>query len=227
MCRENNIPITGSVFLKTSEEIEKIIKVCIENNIPVTGNVFKKPAEEIEKIIKVCRENNIPIAGSVFKKPAEEIEKIIKVCKKNNIPVTGNVFLNTAEDIEKIIKVCRENNIPITGSVFLKTSEEIEKSIDYIKENYGQVYLTPLIINKNVEHLKNVLPYLESLGVLPYVVKSASILTLTLDEIKERKDFVESNNDTLVLQNGRFNSIFGVSRANYKKLTNNKNSITK
>ena len=131
------------------------------------------------------------------------------------------------EDIEKIIKVCIENNIPITGSIFLKATEEIEKSINYIKENYGQAYLTPLIINKNVEHLKNVLPYLESLGVLPYVVKSASILTLTLDEIKERKDFVESNNDTLVLQNGRFNSIFGVSRANYKKLTNNKNSITK
>ena len=103
----------------------------------------------------------------------------------------------------------------------------LRKIINYIKENYGQAYLTPLIINKNVEHLKNVLPYLESLGVLPYVVKSASILTLTLDEIKERKDFVESNNDTLVLQNGRFNSIFGVSRANYKKLTNNKNSITK
>ena len=108
-----------------------------------------------------------------------------------------------------------------------KDQSNIRTYINYIKENYGQAYLTPLIINKNVEHLKNVLPYLESLGVLPYVVKSASILTLTLDEIKERKDFVESNNDTLVLQNGRFNSIFGVSRANYKKLTNNKNSITK
>lgn len=227
VCNKNNIPITSSVFKKTSEEIERIIKVCRENNIPITGSVFHKTAEEIEKIIEVCRKNNIPITSSVFHKTAEDIEKIIKVCKKNNIPVTGNVFLKTAEEIENIIKVCRENNIPITGSVFLKATEEIEKSINYIKENYGQAYLTPLIINKNVEHLKNVLPYLESLGVLPYVVKSASILTLTLDEIKERKDFVESNNDTLVLQNGRFNSIFGVSRANYKKLTNNKNSITK
>ena len=227
VCNKNNIPITSSVFKKTSEEIERIIKVCRENNIPITGSVFHKTAEEIEKIIKVCKENNISITGSVFHKTAEEIEKIIEVCRKNNIPITGSVFHKTAEDIEKIIKVCKKNNIPITGSIFLKATEEIEKSINYIKENYGQAYLTPLIINKNVEHLKNVLPYLESLGVLPYVVKSASILTLTLDEIKERKDFVESNNDTLVLQNGRFNSIFGVSRANYKKLTNNKNSITK
>lgn len=226
VCNKNNIPITSSVFKKTSEEIERIIKVCRENNIPITGSVFLKTAEEIENIIKVCRENNIPITGSVFLKTSEEIEKIIKVCKENNIPITGNIFLKTSKDIKKIIKVCIENNIPITGSIFLKATEEIEKSINYIKENYGQAYLTPLIINKNVEHLKNVLPYLESLGVLPYVVKSASILTLTLEEIKERKDFIESNNDTLVLQNGRFNSVFGLSKANYKKLTN-KSSITK
>ena len=227
VCNKNNIPITSSVFKKTSEEIERIIKVCRENNIPITGSVFHKTAEEIEKIIKVCKENNIPITGNIFLKTSKDIKKIIKVCIENNIPITGSVFLKTSEEIEKIIEVCKKNNIPITGSIFLKATEEIEKSINYIKENYGQAYLTPLIINKNVEHLKNVLPYLESLGVLPYVVKSASILTLTLDEIKERKDFVESNNDTLVLQNGRFNSIFGVSRANYKKLTNNKNSITK
>ena len=217
VCNKNNIPITSSVFKKTSEEIERIIKVCKENNIPNTGSVFHKTAEEIEKIIEVCRENNIPVTGNVFLKTAEEIENIIKVCRENNIPITGSVFYKTAEDIEKIIKVCIENNIPITGSIFLKSTEEIEKSINYIKENYGQAYLTPLIINKNVEHLKNV---------LPYVIKSASILNLTFDEIKERKDFIESNNDTLVLQNGRFNSVFGVSRANYKKLTN-KNSITK
>ena len=161
-----------------------------------------------------------------------ERQVLIFICPKEEFRVKINNLIkqlgnNYIEEIEKIIEVCKRNNIQITGSIFLKIFEEIEKSINYIKENYGQAYLTPLIINKNVEHLKNVLPYLESLGVLPYVVKSASILTLTLDEIKERKDFVESNNDTLVLQNGRFNSIFGVSRANYKKLTNNKNSITK
>ncbi|MFR5984804.1 MAG: hypothetical protein ACLUG3_04380 [Bacilli bacterium] len=160
-----------------------------------------------------------------------ERQVLIFICPKEEFRVKINNLIkqlgnNYIEEIEKIIEVCKRNNIQITGSIFLKTSEEIEKSINYIKENYGQAYLTPLIINKNVEHLKNVLPYLESLGVLPYVVKSASILTLTLDEIKERKDFVESNNDTLVLQNGRFNSVFGLSKSNYKKLTN-KSNITK
>lgn len=160
-----------------------------------------------------------------------ERQVLIFICPKEEFRVKINNLIkqlgnNYIEEIEKIIEVCKRNNIQITGSIFLKTSEEIEKSINYIKENYGQAYLTPLIINKNVEHLKNVLPYLESLGVLPYVVKSASILILTLDEIKERKDFVESNNDTLVLQNGRFNSVFGLSKSNYKKLTN-KSNITK
>lgn len=192
--------IINSIYLLKDDVIDNI-KYFISLGFEDTEDIFER-----QVLIFIC--------------PKEEFR--VKI--NNLIKKLGNNYI---EEIEKIIEVCKRNNIQITGSIFLKTSEEIEKSINYIKENYGQAYLTPLIINKNVEHLKNVLPYLESLGVLPYVVKSASILTLTLDEIKERKDFVESNNDTLVLQNGRFNSIFGVSRANYKKLTNNKNSITK
>lgn len=215
-----------SILSTSIDRIKQIEGLFNDKSLVISAAISKNNMDEIKRIIKVCNKNNIPITSSVFKKTSEEIERIIKVCRENNIPITSSIFLKTSEDIEKIIKVCIENNIPITGSIFLKSTEEIEKSINYIKENYGQAYLTPLIINKNVEHLKNVLPYLESLGVLPYVVKSASILTLTLDEIKERKDFVESNNDTLVLQNGRFNSVFGLSKANYKKLTN-KSSITK
>ena len=185
--------IINSIYLLKDDVIDNI-KYFISLGFEDTEDIFER-----QVLIFIC--------------PKEEFR--VKI--NNLIKQLGNNYI---EEIEKIIEVCKRNNIQITGSIFLKTSEEIEKSINYIKENYGQAYLTPLIINKNVEHLKNVLPYLESLGVLPYVVKSASILTLTLDEIKERKDFVESNNDTLVLQNGRFNSIFGVSRANYKKLTN-------
>ena len=217
--------IINSIALLKDDVIDNI-KYFISLGFEDTEDIFERqvlificPKEEfrvkINNLIKQLGNNYI-----------EEIEKIIEVCRENNISITGSVFYKTAEEVEKIIEVCKKNNIPITGSIFLKATEEIEKSINYIKDNYGQAYLTPLIINKNVEHLKNVLPYLESLGVLPYVVKSASILTLTLDEIKERKDFVESNNDTLVLQNGRFNSVFGLSKSNYKKLTN-KSNITK
>ncbi len=251
VCKENNIPLIGNIFLKTADEIEKIITVCKKNNIPITGGVFNKAADEIKKIIAVCKKNNISITGSVFLKTADEIKKIIEVCKKNNIPITGNVFLKTADEIEKIIavckknsisitgsvfyrtacelekivEVCKKNNIPITSSVFQKTVDELEKSIDYVKSTYGNAYLQPLIVNKNVEYLKVVLPYLDSLGVLPFVVKSASILTLSLEEIIERKEYIESIGEELVLSNGRFNSIFGMSRANYKKLVGKTRSI--
>ena len=125
-----------------------------------------------------------------------------------------------------LFRSCKKNNIQITNSVFLTSSKKLNESIDYVKETYGKEYLTPLIINKNVKNLKIVLPYLESLGVLPYVIKSASILSLTFEEIKERQALIESNNDTLILANGKFNTIFGLSRSNYKKLTN-KSSITR
>ena len=220
VCKENNIEITGTVFYKSAEEIEKIIKVCRENNIEITGSVFNKSAEEIEKIIKVCKENNIEITGSVFRQPPEEIERIIKVCKENNIEITGSVFLKSAEEIEKIIKVCRENNITITGSIFFKTSKKLIESIDFIKSNYDLSYLTSLIVIKDVKYLKEVFPYLEEMGVLEVVKKSASILSLSLEEIKERKEFIESINEPLVLDNGRFNSIFGMSSKRYLKKVN-------
>ena len=225
VCKENNIPITNSVFHRTANEIERIVILCQRNNISMTGTLFHKTADEIERIIAVCQKNNTPITGSVFLKTADEIEKIIVVCEKNNIPITGSVFYKTADEIDKIIVVCNENKISITGSIFMKNANELEESIDYVKNTYGKTYLKPLIVNKNVEYLKIVLPYLDSLNVLPVVIKSASILTLTLDEIIERKEYIESIGEELVLSNGRFNSIFGKSRANYRKLVGKTRSI--
>ena len=222
ICNKNNIQVTGSVFLKTSEEIEKIVAICNKYSILVTGSVFLKTSKEIEKIVAICNKYSIPITSSVFYKSSEEIEKIIAICNKYSIPVIGSVFIKTSEEIEKIVAICNKYNITVTGGVFLKTSEEIEKSIEYIKNKYGEEYLVPLVINKNVKHLEVVLPYLESLGVLPTIIKSASILTLTLEEIKERQSYIESQGESLVLSNGRFNSVFGMSRANYKKLTKSK-----
>ena len=225
VCKNNNIPITGSVFQKTADEIEKIIAACKKNNIPITSSIFQKTTDEIEMTIVVCKKNNVPITSAVFYRTADEIGKIIVVCKMNNIPVTGSVFFKTANEIEKIVMMCKKNNIPITGSVFLKTADELKKSIEYVKSTYGEAYLKPLIVNKNVEYLKTVLPYLDSLNVLPVVIKSASILTLTLDEIMERKEYIESIGEELVLSNGRFNSIFGLSRVNYRKLVGRTRSI--
>jgi len=211
-----NIEITGTVFQKTAEKIEKIVDVCIKNKIEITASLFMKKAEEIEKIIEVCNKNNIKITGSLFLRSALDIEKIVDVCIKNKIEITASLFMKKAEEIEKIIEVCKKNKIEIIGSLFMKTSSELNKSIEYVKNNYGSEYLKPLIINKKAEYLKEVFEYLNALGVLKYVVNSSSILTLTLTEIKERKEFIESIGEDIIDKRGKFNSIFGLSRKNYK-----------
>ena len=208
--------LSAAISRKDIDEIKKIIKICQKNKIEVTGSVFNRTAEEIEKIVEVCQKNKIEVTGSVFNRTAEEIEKIVEICQKNKIEVTGSVFKRTAEEIEKIVEVCQKNKIKITGSVFLKNPKQLKENIEYIKQNYGEEYLTPLIVSKNLKHLQKTLPYLQSIGVLETIKTSASILSLTLEEIKERKAFIESIGEPIVKEN-KFNSIFGMPKKSYPK----------
>ena len=208
--------LSAAISRKDIDEIKKIIKICQKNKIEVTGSVFNRTAEEIEKIIEVCKKNKIELTGNVFNRTAEEIEKIVEICQKNKIEVTGSVFKRTAEEIEKIVEVCQKNKIKITGSVFLKNPKQLKENIEYIKQNYGEEYLTPLIVSKNLKHLQKTLPYLQSIGVLETIKTSASILSLTLEEIKERKAFIESIGEPIVKEN-KFNSIFGMPKKSYPK----------
>ena len=216
VCKENGIEITGSVFLRTAAEIKEIVEVCKENGIEITGSVFLRTAAEIKEIVEVCKENGIEVTGSVFYRTAAEIKEIVKVCKENGIEATGSVFFKTATEIKGIVEVCKENIIEITGSIFVKNSKQLKENIEYIKQNYGEEYLTPLIVSKNLKHLQKTLPYLQSIGVLETIKTSASILLLTLEEIKERQAFIESIGEPIVKEN-KFNSIFGLSRKNYQK----------
>ena len=219
ICKKYNIEITGSVFMKGAEEIEKIIEICKKYNIEITGSVFLKSAEEIEKIIEVCKKYNIGVMVTVFRQSAEEIEKIIEICKKYNIEITGSVFLKSAEEIEKIIEICKKYDIEVTGSVFLKKSSSLQKTIDFIIENYDERYLTPLIIAKEPKHLSEVMPYLDSLGVLEFIINSASILTLTKEEIEKRVEIIKLLGEDIV-KNGKFNSVFGMNKTRLNKKLN-------
>ena len=219
ICKKYNIEITGSVFYKSAEEIEKIIEICKKYNIEITGTVLMKGAEEIEKIIEVCKKYNIGIMVTVFRQSADEIEKIIEICKKYNIEITGSVFMKSAEEIEKIIEICKKYDIEVTGSVFLKKSSSLQKTIDFIIENYDERYLTPLIIIKEPKHLSEVMPYLDSLGVLEFIINSASILTLTKEEIEKRVEIIKLLGEDIV-KNGKFNSVFGMNKTRLNKKLN-------
>ena len=181
-------------------------------------SILRVPVERIQEIEERCPEltkNNV-LSAANSRRTIQEIEEIIKVCKENGIEATGSVFMKSAKEIEEIIKVCNENKIEITGSIFHKSSKQLKENIEFIKQNYGEEYLTPLIISKNLKNLQKILPYLQSIGVLETVKNSASILSLTLEEIQERQAFAEKIGEPIV-KNGRFNSIFGLSRKNYQK----------
>ena len=216
ICQKNGIKVIGTVFYKTADEIKKIIEVCQENEIEVTRSVFYRTAEEVKEIVEICQENEIEVTGTVFLKRAFEIKEIVKVCKDNEIEITGSVFRRTATGIKEIVKVCKENGIEVTGSVFTKNSKQLKENIEYIKQNYGEEYLTNLIVSKNLKHLQKTLPYLQSIGVLETIKTSASILSLTLEEIKERQVFIESIGEPIVKGN-KFNPIFGMIQKRYQK----------
>lgn len=93
----------------------------------------------------------------------------------------------------------------------------MKENIEYLKENFGEEYVLPLIVSKNIKNLKEILPYLKEKGYLEYIKDSASILTLTLEQIKEREHFIEQIGEKFVTENGKFNSIFGMSKKNYQK----------
>ena len=216
ICKENGIEVTGSVFNRTAAEIKEIVEVCKENGIEATGTVFKRTVAEIKEIVEVCKENGIEVTGNVFNRTAVEIKEIVEVCKKNGIEATGTVFKRTAGEIKEIVEVCKENGIEITGSIFSKNSKQLKENIEYIKQNYGEEYLTTLIVSKNLKHLQRTLPYLQSIGALETTKTSASILLLTLEEIKERQAFIKNIGETIVID-GKFNRIFGMPKKRYQK----------
>ena len=210
---------TTSILRCKKDRIIDIEKYGLSKDVTISASVSRRTIYEIEKIIEICKKYNIEITGSVFMKSADEIEKIVEICKKYNIEITGSVFHKSAEEIEKIIEVCKKYNIEITGSVFLKKSSSLQKTIDFIIENYDERYLTPLIIAKEPKHLSEVMPYLDSLGVLEFIINSASILTLTKEEIEKRVEIIKLLGEDIV-KNGKFNSVFGMNKARLNKKLN-------
>ena len=83
-----------------------------------------------------------------------------------------------------------------------------------------------LIVIKDKAYLEKVFPFLDSLKVLPVVINSPSILTLTLDEIKDRVNYIKSINEELVINNC-FNPIFSLSRKKYLLRKENQDTNTR
>lgn len=224
ICKKENIPITGSVFMKTYPELLELIDICRNENISLRACMFNKKNKEIKDIIKVCKNEFISITPSVFKQDANEIKRISLVCKMKNVSIIPSMFMQRASEVSSIIDIARKYNLNITGSLFLRDASKLEASINYVSQNFGKFYIVPLIVNKDVNYLKVVLPYLKDNNLLEYARNSASILTLSQLEIIERTSYIESMGLDKVLPNGKLNSVYGMTRKVYNK-TKEKNKV--
>ena len=156
---------------------------------------------------------------SILRCNKDRIIDIEKYGLSKDVAISASISRRTIYEIEEIIKICKKYNIEITGSVFLKKSSSLQKTINFIIENYDERYLTPLIIAKEPKHLSEVMPYLDSLGVLEFIINSASILTLTKEEIEKRVEIIKLLGEDIV-KNGKFNSVFGMNKTRLNKKLN-------
>lgn len=211
------------VLSTDNKDLKETYYYVLENyglmTINRTTSILRCKKDRIIDIEKYGLSKDVTISASVSRRTIYEIEKIIEICKKYNIEITGSVFMKSADEIEKIIEVCKKYDIEVTGSVFLKKSSSLQKTIDFIIENYDERYLTPLIIIKEPKHLSEVMPYLDSLGVLEFIINSASILTLTKEEIEKRVEIIKLLGEDIV-KNGKFNSVFGMNKTRLNKKLN-------
>ena len=211
------------VLSTDNKDLKETYYYVLENyglmTINRTTSILRCNKDRIIDIEKYGLSKDVTISASISRRTIYEIEEIIEVCKTYNIEIKGNVFKQNAEEIEKIIEICKKYDIEVTGSVFLKKSSRLQKTIDFIIENYDERYLTPLIIIKEPKHLSEVMPYLDSLGVLGFIINSASILTLTKEEIEKRVEIIKLLGEDIV-KNGKFNSVFGMNKTRLNKKLN-------
>ena len=225
----NNIEKCPSILYLKIEAIKENWKFLNEKKINTRDietclHILSTDPEQLNKTYEYVSDEKrygkkyIEQISSIFRVPVERIQEIEEKCQeltKENILSAAN-SRKDVDEIKKIEQVCKENGIEITGSIFSKNSKQLKGNIEYIKQNYGEKYLTPLIVSKNLKHLQKTLPYLQSIGVLEIIKTSASILMLTVEEIKERQAFIESIGETIVID-GKFNRIFGMPKKRYQK----------
>ena len=244
LCKEKNIPLNNTMLFRTKEEIEEILEICDEYKINYIDGMFKRKPIEVREIIDICLEKNIPVKGNVFRKNKDDFLDVVNTCERLNIAPTGTVFKRTGKEIEAIYNISMEllntpptNNffnkkpeevhdiletclyykVPITGTVFRKSAKELEETMEFIKRYYGDKFLLPQIVIYSKKHLQCVLEYLKGKGCLDIVINSPGILKLTLYEIIEREIYISRNNEKLITEDNRFNSVFGWSRKYFEE----------
>ena len=180
--------------------------------------------ERVCQIADICEKHGLKPNGNVFRRKPEDIEEIVRLCRENNIDPeqNRNVFGKSASTIRRIIEICNENNVPLESHIFVSKPEDLQASAEYIRQHYGEIYIHAGTITNKVENLKETMPIVRILGLLPYTRMDGSIFSLTKDELLERAGVLihygiplHKRNDVLAVD--RVNKVFTLSKESWEE----------
>lgn len=154
-------------------------------------NLSKKHSISMERVCRtadICERYNIKPTGNVFRRTPEEIEELVKICKSVNInpEKSRTVFSQPPSAIQEIINICNEHGITIDPTIFNANPKKMRESIQYIESCFGSKYVNLRTAMIDVEKLRDSMPTLQSMGLLPYTLYNSNVFELSRDEIIER-----------------------------------------
>lgn len=143
--------------------------------------------ERVEGVIAVCNKYEVEITGNIFNRTPEDAEKIILICREHNLDVDSmkTIFRRVPKEVEDIIRICEENNIPVEPIIFYSRPNQLKNTISFVSR-YGRQYLKPPLLAKDLDKLKESMPYMARIGLLKYSISDPSVLELSEEEIRER-----------------------------------------
>lgn len=143
--------------------------------------------ERVYNAAVTCVKNGLKPEGYILFRTSAEILDLLKICKDNGLDPqkTRCIFRHTPKDAEDIITLLNAHSIPLEASIFDKYLPQLEESIEYVS-TYGKQFLTPSIITIPADKLKDSMPVVRELGLLPRVPHTPSVLKLSGEEIAER-----------------------------------------
>jgi hypothetical protein len=194
-----------------------------QNMITSLAKKHKVSMDRICQIADLCEQYGVRPTGDVFRKTPEDFEKIMNICKaeKINPEEFRTMFARNVAVIQEIIDICHENNMKLKPVVFGAKPDKFRESIAYIKSNFGSRYVDLHIAMRDVEKLKESMPVMRTLGLLPYTLHDASVFDLTRDEILERTGClrylgVKPHKVTRYIQVDRIDRIYTLSKSAFE-----------
>lgn len=219
----------GTAVHRTADEIEAItnLEFFKKNPEKLTSTVFSRTADEITEILEIDFFHKYPekLTPCVFLKTPQEIRDILNIpyFKEHPEKVSGTVFHSNAHEIEELLSIeyFKKHPDALKGIVFKKKANDIKESINFIENELelpeGVDLCTPLVFIHKKKHIADVVEFLRGIdeNLISVLTVSASILNLPLDEIKLRFKVIMDNEMPIVVENGQFNSIFGMPRKRF------------